>query len=78
MNTYPFRTISHATCALGGRHTSEEWAMECPVLGRNAQERLAAWRAMRRRVSDKERRVPTGQSGNPGKENRECLTPMMT
>jgi hypothetical protein len=32
-------------CALNGKHTSEEWAAECPLLGRNRDERIAAWRA---------------------------------
>jgi hypothetical protein len=45
---YQFRTIAHGTCALDGRHTSEEWAAECPLLGRNAQERLEAFRRQRR------------------------------
>ena len=39
-----FRTVIHGTCALAGRHSSEEHAAECPALGRNVQERLEAFR----------------------------------
>jgi hypothetical protein len=35
-----FRTVTHGTCALGGRHTSETYTAECPALGRSAEERL--------------------------------------
>jgi hypothetical protein len=35
-----FRSVTHGTCALNGRHTSEETALECPVLGRTRAERL--------------------------------------
>lgn len=32
-------------CALNSNHTSEEWAAECPLLGRNRAERIATWKA---------------------------------
>jgi hypothetical protein len=35
-----FKSSTHGTCALGGRHTSEKYAAECPVLGRTREERL--------------------------------------
>ena len=38
------KSITHGTCALGGRHTSEPLAMECPALGRKAEERLQRFR----------------------------------
>jgi hypothetical protein len=28
-----FKSITHGTCALGGRHTSERWARGCQALG---------------------------------------------
>ncbi len=39
-----FRSSTHGTCALGGRHSSEQSASECPALGANAQERLRRFR----------------------------------
>jgi hypothetical protein len=42
-----FRSVTHGTCALNGKHTSEEYAGECPALGRNPQERIAAFRAQK-------------------------------
>jgi len=35
-----FKSITHGTCALRGRHTSEKYAAECPALGRSPEERL--------------------------------------
>jgi len=46
----PFRSVTHGTCALDGDHTSEEYAAECPLLGRNPQERLERFRASRQGV----------------------------
>ncbi len=38
-----FKSVTHGTCALGGRHTSEEYVDECPALGKNAEERLQSF-----------------------------------
>ena len=39
-----YRSVTHGTCALDGKHESEAAAAECPILGRTKQERLQAWR----------------------------------
>lgn len=38
------KSVTHRTCALNGKHTSEQWAAECLVLGRTVKERLQRFR----------------------------------
>ena len=38
------KSITHGTCALNGRHMSEAYAAECPMLGRNPAERISRFR----------------------------------
>lgn len=33
-----------ANCPLNGNHTTEEYAAECPALGRTRAERIATWK----------------------------------
>ena len=58
-----FRTIAHGTCAVNGNHTAEEYAAECPALGRNAEERLERFRAGRQGVH-------SGSPSEPLKESQ--------
>jgi hypothetical protein len=41
-----FRSITHGTCALNGRHSSAKYASECPALGLTPEERLARFRGV--------------------------------
>lgn len=45
MSTSIFNTIARP-CLVNGQHATEEWAAECPALGRTAAERLIAWKAL--------------------------------
>ncbi len=40
-----FRSVTHGTCTLGGRHATEEYVGECPALGKSPRERIARFRA---------------------------------
>jgi hypothetical protein len=59
-----FKTSTHGTCALAGRHTSVEHAIDCPVLGRTRAERLEAFSALTAGDPVPTQRV--AQEGDPG------------
>jgi hypothetical protein len=59
-----FKTSVHGTCSLAGRHSSPEYAAECPLLGRTRAERLEAFSALTAGDPVPPQRVP--QEGDPG------------
>jgi hypothetical protein len=61
-----FKSITHGTCALGGRHTSEPLAMECPALGRTANERLQRFRGGDPGVDSRSPETPTSATADSG------------
>lgn len=58
MSTIIFNTAARP-CLVNGKHTTEEWAAECPALGRTAAERLIAWKAL---ANPQPATLPAGQS----------------
>lgn len=61
-----FKSVTHGTCALGGRHTSEPLAMECPALGRKAEERLQRFRGGDQGVDSRSRGTTTSATADSG------------
>jgi hypothetical protein len=61
-----FKSVTHGTCALGGRHTSEQLAAECPALGRSAEERLQQFRERSKTVHSASQETRTSATADSG------------